>query len=141
MAMEIGLRQSYVLGFENRFPLMAKFLQNRLETAYAGLFEEVKSRPDKYKFGLSVEYYGEDEEDIVGEPVTAADGRKLCEARTVLICGHYPGKFGSTQTALIALNIMNPKAGFSPEEVRVLEVLFDQIKSYPLDSIPREIEV
>lgn len=138
--MEIGLRQAVIRGFENKFPLTSELLKRNLETVYANEFRESDSKPEEYKFELSVEYYREDEDGSpLGEAVTAPDGSKLCETRTVLIIGHYPGQFGRIKTALSGLNLVDPKSGVPIKETQALETLCTQIKSYPLDSIPREI--
>ncbi len=138
--MEIGLRQSCVLGFVNKFPSTSAVLKRNLEQRYGALFEESGNRPAEYNYELSVEYYGRDEEDSpIGEPVTAPDGRSLCETRSVFISGNYASRFGSPKIALFGLNITNPNSGAPNEEVVGIETLFAQIKSCPLDSVPKEI--
>ncbi len=139
--MEIGLRQAYVLGFERKFPLTSGLLTRNVETTYAGLFSESGSKPEKYKFELSVGYYKEDEEDrLIGESVTAQDGTRFCETRTVSIIGRYRGSFGHTKIAHLGLNLVDAESGFPLEETKDIEALFTQIKSYPLDLVPKEIE-
>ncbi len=139
--MEIGLRQSYVSDFKTRFPKTAGFLQNRLETVYAGSFEELGSKPDEYKFQLDVEYYPQEEEDKpAGELITTPNGKELSETRTLSIIGHYPGRYGDTRTALLVLNLTKPNvAELLEEEAAGINPLFEQVKSYPLDSVPKEI--
>lgn len=139
--MEIGLRQSSIAGFEKQFPLTSNILRKKLETTFADEFKE-SGKPEEYKFQLSVEYCGENEEDrSIGELITAPDGRKLYETRTIDITGNYPGLYGRTKIAFQSINLTNPKLELPQEEVRNIETLFDQVKSFPLDSIPKEIQV
>ncbi len=138
--MQISFRETSVLGFEKKFPLTSKLLKDTVEDRFANSFMESGSKPETYKFELSVGYYKEDEEDRpVGEPVTAEDGRKFYETRTVLIVGHYLGQFHERRTALFGLNLVDPRSEFPVEETKGIETLFNEIKSYPLDSIPGEI--
>ena len=139
---DIGLRQAYVLGFEKRFPLVFGLLKRNVETVCADLFAERNSKPQEYKFQLSIEYYPESEKDRpIGELVTAPDGRTFYETRSLAIVGHYTGRSGDTKTALLALNLMKPNSELPEEEIKDIGSLFGQIKSYPLDSIPKEIQV